>query len=55
MLNTGLIKYRVVFIIAEQGLHRAKAFSAVCTATLVRELVVHERLGSDIRGTGDLN
>lgn len=36
---------RDVFIIAEQGLHRAKAFSSFCIAMLVRRLGVHGRLG----------
>lgn len=44
---------RDVFVIAEQGVHRAKAFSAFHTAKVARKLGVPGRLGGDTAGTGD--
>lgn len=42
-------------VIAEQGLHRGKAFSASCTSSPVRGLGVHNELGGDTAGTADPN
>lgn len=53
-LNTGLITERC-FVVAEQGLHRAKAFSAFHTAMLVMRLGVQGRLGGDTGRTGNPN
>lgn len=52
VLNTGLIIQKCFFI-AEQGLHRAKAFSVFHTAILARKLEVHGKLGGDTGRTGD--
>lgn len=41
------------FGIAEQGLHRTKAFSTFLIATLVRKLQVHCRLGGGTVRAGD--
>lgn len=41
---------RRFFVIAEQSLPRAKAFSALCPATLARTLGLHGRLGGDTAG-----
>lgn len=38
---------RIGLVIAEQGLHRTKAFSASCTSSPVRGLGVHNELAGD--------
>lgn len=42
-------------VIAEQGLHKAKAFSVFCTATLAKSLGVPGSLGGGTAGIGDPN
>lgn len=44
-----------VFVIAQQGLHKAKAFSSFHTALLARKLGVHWKLGGDTARTIDSN
>ena len=54
VLETMLIMQRCFFI-AEQCLHRVKAFSASHTALPASRLGVHKKLGGDAAGTADPN
>lgn len=46
---------RGIFIIAEQDLHRTKAFSTSCTATLSKTLGICGKLRGDTARRGDSN
>lgn len=53
--NTEMFLLWLLLLRAEQGLWKAKAFSAFHTAMLARKLGVPGRLREDIAGTGDPN
>lgn len=40
-------------VVAEQGLHRVKNFSASCAALPARRLGMHQKLGGDTARTAD--